>query len=106
MCSSDLMVPIENGRQVGMLAISAVSIATAVVFVGLRLVAKSMGNRIDYSDYCIVAALVSRLRCARKVFVLILEIALEYSTSCLLHVFSYTWRIWIPHRGSLRTFWT
>ena len=52
-------VPIENGLQVGTLAASSISIALVVVTVGLRLLAKSLSAGFDYSDYCIVGALVS-----------------------------------------------
>ncbi|KAF1837686.1 hypothetical protein BDW02DRAFT_490820 [Decorospora gaudefroyi] len=51
-------IPIENGRQVGILVVSSISIAIATIFVGLRIVAKSISNRFDYSDYCIIAALI------------------------------------------------
>lgn len=33
----------------------------AIIAVGLRLVAKRIRNRIDYSDYCIIIACVSRV---------------------------------------------
>jgi len=51
-------IPIENGQQVGILATSCISILIVIVAVGLRLAAKRIANRIDYSDYCILAALV------------------------------------------------
>ena len=56
------IVPIENSGQVGVLVASAIAIFIVVLFVGLRLIAKRIGSRLDYSDYCIVAALV---RCMR-----------------------------------------
>ncbi|KAF9697828.1 hypothetical protein EKO04_004378 [Ascochyta lentis] len=52
-----MTVPIENGGQIGILIASAVSIFTVVFFVSLRLIAKWIGSRLDYSDYCIIAAL-------------------------------------------------
>ncbi|KAF2111379.1 hypothetical protein BDV96DRAFT_614721 [Lophiotrema nucula] len=52
-------VPIENGLQVGTLVASAISIALVVVSVGLRLLAKSLSAGFDYSDYCIVGALLA-----------------------------------------------
>ena len=51
-------IPIENSKQVSILVLSSVSIVLATVCVGLRLVAKTISNRLDYSDYCIIAALV------------------------------------------------
>lgn len=54
------MIPIENGQQVSIVVISFISILLAIVSVGLRLVARSIGNKIDYSDYCIIAALVGQ----------------------------------------------
>jgi len=53
-------IPIENGQQVGILVTSSVSILMVIVAVGLRLTAKRIANRIDYSDYCILAALVGQ----------------------------------------------
>jgi hypothetical protein len=54
-------IPIDNGQQVGVLVTSSISILIVIVAVGLRIVAKKIGNRIDYSDYCILAAAVSRI---------------------------------------------
>jgi hypothetical protein len=51
-------VPIENSNQVGILVASSLSIALVTVTVGLRLVAKRLSAGLDYSDYCIVGALV------------------------------------------------
>ncbi|XP_014550951.1 hypothetical protein COCVIDRAFT_20708 [Bipolaris victoriae FI3] len=51
------MISIENGQQVSITVTSFISILIAIVSVGLRLVARSIGNKIDYSDYCIIAAL-------------------------------------------------
>lgn len=51
------MIPIENSRQVGILVASSISILIAAASVGLRLVAKSIWNRFDCSDCCIIAAL-------------------------------------------------
>jgi hypothetical protein len=51
-------IPIENGNQVGILVTSAISIFIAAVSVCLRLVAKAIGLGYDYSDYCIMIALV------------------------------------------------
>ncbi|KAH7394443.1 hypothetical protein BKA66DRAFT_411077 [Pyrenochaeta sp. MPI-SDFR-AT-0127] len=50
-------IPIENGNQIGILITSSISIAIVAVSVGLRLIAKRIGFGFDYSDYCIVAAL-------------------------------------------------
>ncbi|KAF1942905.1 hypothetical protein EJ02DRAFT_421705 [Clathrospora elynae] len=50
-------VAIQNAKHIGVLITSSMSILIATVSVGLRLIAKCIGNRIDYSDYCIVAAL-------------------------------------------------
>jgi len=55
-----VMIPIENGQQVGILVTSSISILMVIVAVGLRLVAKRIANRIDYRDYCILAALVDQ----------------------------------------------
>jgi hypothetical protein len=52
------MVPIENSNQVGIIAASTVSIFLATSLVALRLLAKRLGSGVDYSDYCIVLALV------------------------------------------------
>lgn len=52
-------VPIENGTQVGILVASSTSIFIAAFFVGLRLLSKHINSGFDYSDYCMVAALVS-----------------------------------------------
>ena len=54
-------IPIDNGQQVGVLVTSSISILIVIVAVGLRIVAKKIGNRIDYSDYCILSAAVSRI---------------------------------------------
>jgi hypothetical protein len=54
-------IPIENGQQVGILVTSSISILIVIVAVGLRLVAKWIANRIDYSDYCILAASVGQM---------------------------------------------
>jgi hypothetical protein len=54
-------IPIENGQQVGILVTSLISILIVIVAVGLRLVAKWIANRIDYSDYCILAASVGQM---------------------------------------------
>jgi hypothetical protein len=54
-------IPIENGQQVGILVTSSISISIVIVAVGLRLVAKRIASRIDYSDYCILAATVSQV---------------------------------------------
>jgi len=51
-------VPIENGKQRAILVASSLSIFFAALCVGLRLVAKKMSSRFNYSDYFIVAALV------------------------------------------------
>jgi hypothetical protein len=40
------------------LVASTISIVIAAVSVGLRLIAKRMSSGLDYSEYCIVAALV------------------------------------------------
>ena len=53
-----MTVPIENSNQIGIVVSSSISILLAAVSVGLRLVAKRIGLGLDYSDYCIVAALV------------------------------------------------
>jgi hypothetical protein len=55
-----MTIPIENNLQVSVLVTSAVSIVIATVAVTLRLIGKRIANRIDLSDYCIVAALVRR----------------------------------------------
>lgn len=52
-------VPIENGRQVGILITSSISIFIVVLSVVLRLIAKNMVSKLDNSDYCIVGALLS-----------------------------------------------
>lgn len=51
------MISNENGQQVSIIVTSSIYILIAFVSVGLRLVARSIGNRIDYSDYCIIVAL-------------------------------------------------
>ncbi|CAN9149473.1 unnamed protein product [Alternaria alternata] len=53
-----MIIPIENYLQVWILALSGASIAIAWIAVILRLVAKHIRRKFDYSDYCIVAALV------------------------------------------------
>ena len=53
-----MVIPIENYLQVWILALSGASIAIAWIAVILRLVAKHIRRKFDYSDYCIVAALV------------------------------------------------
>jgi hypothetical protein len=53
-----MMVPIENSNQVGIIAASTVSMFLATSLVALRLLAKRLGSGVDYSDYCIVLALV------------------------------------------------
>jgi hypothetical protein len=53
-------IPVENGNQVGILVTSALSILIAAISVCLRLMAKNIGLGFDYSDYCILAALVCR----------------------------------------------
>ncbi|KAF2275265.1 uncharacterized protein EI97DRAFT_494860 [Westerdykella ornata] len=50
-------VPIENSGQVGLIVASCISIFIVAVSVALRLVAKSISSGIDYSEYCILAAL-------------------------------------------------
>ncbi|PSN59357.1 hypothetical protein BS50DRAFT_626789 [Corynespora cassiicola Philippines] len=50
-------VPIENGAQVGIIVVSTISIFIVAVSVGLRLVAKQISKKMDYSDYCILVAL-------------------------------------------------
>ena len=51
-------VPIENSRQIGVIVSAVIGIVLATVFVILRLVAKRMSSGFDYSDYCVLAALV------------------------------------------------
>ena len=53
-----MVMPIENNLQAWILALSGVSIALSWVAVILSLIAKNIRKRFDYSDYCIVAALV------------------------------------------------
>lgn len=53
-----MTIPIENNLQVSVLVTSGVSIVIATIAVTLRLIGKRIANRIDLSDYCIVAALV------------------------------------------------
>ncbi|KAJ5028958.1 hypothetical protein J3E72DRAFT_238604 [Bipolaris maydis] len=52
-----MMISIENGQQISIIVTSFISILLSIVSVGLRLVARSIGHKIDYSDYCIIAAL-------------------------------------------------
>jgi hypothetical protein len=98
-------IPIENGQQVSILVTSSISILIAIVSVGLRLVAKSIGNRIDYSDYCIIAALVGQTSHKEITSVLTCLPAMKHCTARLLHLTSYTWRLWIPYHGDLPTLW-
>ena len=63
-------IPIENGQQVGILVTSSISILIVIVAVGLRLVAKKIADRIDYSDYCILAAAVGRILYKKTMIVL------------------------------------
>lgn len=51
-------IPIENSAQVGILVASSLSIFIVALSVGLRLVAKRIAGGVDYSEYCIIAALV------------------------------------------------
>ncbi|CAN9352634.1 hypothetical protein CC77DRAFT_1063291 [Alternaria alternata] len=64
-----MIIPIENYLQVWTLALSGASIAIAWIAVILRLVAKHIRRKFDYSDYCIVAALVSHTAlCANCIY--------------------------------------
>jgi hypothetical protein len=49
---------IENNDQVAVLVTSGLCIVIPALAVGLRFIAKTMRGGHDYSDYCIVAALV------------------------------------------------
>jgi hypothetical protein len=51
------MIPIENKYQVNIFIICSLSIVIATVPVILRLIAKNISKRLDYSDYCIIVAL-------------------------------------------------
>jgi hypothetical protein len=51
-------IPIENSGQIGVLVASSISIFIATVSVGLRIIAKRLTGGLDYSEYCIIAALV------------------------------------------------
>ncbi|CAO2648769.1 Nn.00g097180.m01.CDS01 [Neocucurbitaria sp. VM-36] len=51
-------LPIENGNQFGILVTSTFSIFIATISVVLRFIAKNIGSRIDYSDYCTLAAMI------------------------------------------------
>ena len=97
-------VPIENGLQVGTLVASAISVALVVVSVGLRLLAKSLSAGFDYSDYCIVGALV-RLPFFDIFFNQELRLTTvtvgEHRTSHMLHGTGHSWRLWLPHHGHL-----
>jgi hypothetical protein len=53
-----IMIPFENNLQVGIILLSTFSIVLALVAVVLRLIARHMKKKIDYGDYCIIAALV------------------------------------------------
>lgn len=90
-------IPIENSGQVGILVASAISIFIVLLFVGLRLAAKQIGSRLDYSDYCIIAALVSIyaiLRCCSK---LMLLVDIQHSTPHMLYGTCYPWWLWLPY---------
>ena len=78
------IVPIENSGQVGVLVASAIAIFIVVLFVGLRLIAKRIGSRLDYSDYCIIAALV---RCMRdEVWLSTANTIFRHGTQRYIHV--------------------
>ncbi|QDS74142.1 hypothetical protein FKW77_001177 [Venturia effusa] len=53
-----MKVSIENAGQVGIIAVSSVSIFLATSLVALRLVAKRISVGIDRSDYCIIVGLI------------------------------------------------
>jgi hypothetical protein len=60
---------IENEHQVAVIVTSGLCIVIPALAVGLRFIAKTMRGSHDYSDYCIVAALVrvqsfQRSRCS------------------------------------------
>lgn len=56
-----MTVPIENSRQIGVLVTGSISIFIATVAVGLRIIAKCIGFGFDWSDFCILTALVHLL---------------------------------------------
>lgn len=56
-----MRIPIENDLQIWTLVLSSISITISTVAVILRLMAKYMRNKIDFSDYCITAGLVLAL---------------------------------------------
>jgi hypothetical protein len=92
-----MVLPIENNGQLGLLAASAISIFIATVFVVLRLIAKHMGTRIDYSDYCIVVALVRNLKSLCFKSRLTWPIAFQYGTSHMQYRTCHLWGVWLPY---------
>jgi hypothetical protein len=92
-----MVLPIENNGQIGLLAASAISISIAAVFVVLRLIAKHMGTRIDYSDYCIVVALVSNLESLYFDPRLTWPIAVQYGASRMQYATCHLWGVWLPY---------
>ncbi|KAH7081547.1 hypothetical protein BKA63DRAFT_530547 [Paraphoma chrysanthemicola] len=54
-------VPIENAKQRSILWASSLSMVVATVLVVLRIIAKRIGSRIDYSDYCILLAWIANI---------------------------------------------
>jgi hypothetical protein len=95
-------IPIENGQQVGVLVTSSISIFIVIVAVGLRLVAKKIANRIDYSDYCILAASVSQVLQETNTALTYL-LAMQYRTTRMLHLAGHVWRIRLSYRRYLPT---
>jgi len=56
-----MTVPIESSQQIGVLVTGSISILIATVAVGLRITAKCIGFGFDWSDFCILTALVCLL---------------------------------------------
>lgn len=87
-------IPIENSGQIGIIVGSTLSIFIAAIFVFLRLVAKHISSGLDYSEYCIVAALV----CSPLYDILVAGLTvlkdLEHRTSYLSVIAGHSWRLW------------
>ncbi|KAH8907463.1 hypothetical protein BR93DRAFT_878188 [Coniochaeta sp. PMI_546] len=67
-------IPIENGKQVGIIVTSALSIAIPTVLVGLRFWARRIVQRpLDASDLCIFAALVFTIGLHIDMYIMVLH---------------------------------
>jgi hypothetical protein len=87
-------IPIGNREQVGVLITSSISVLIVIVVVGLRIIARKIRNRIDYSDYCILVTAVSRIMYEKTMLSLTHLPAMEYCNTRVLYLIGYVWRFW------------